>query len=156
MPDPSPHLLVGHSDSDGFERRVTFSKAWEKRHDDPAKDYGVGSVGVWFALVGSEGAVSFHLSSGWYLPHVRERFKREGHRGDPCAGPVVWHHPTQREDYFAGPDECELLPGGKCWGDAGYLLGNDAYDALCEGGEDGLWVFLRRMYDQGFAPSEDA
>lgn len=141
----------------GARTQITVAhRAFEKRHDDPARDYGIGSVELQFALIGPAGAITVGVSTGWYLPHVEERLLRE-HDHTPFMGrrscafqgagtAVCIHAPSPRKDYFMGPDDCHLLPGGQCWGDIGFLAGDEAYAVLVEGGEDALWEFLASWY----------
>ena len=149
-----------------FETTVHFRPAWEKRHDDPAKDYGVGSVRIRFTLTAPNGALSWRLSSGWYLPNVRERFRREAphkrydhdpSRFMPCALEgegleLTVHFPAPPNGLEGnGPNECDLLPSGKCWTDVGFSIGETLFEALVAGGEDGLWKEMARIHREQFA-----
>lgn len=52
-------------------------------------------------------------------------------------------------------DDCGLLPGGKCWYDAGYLMADDVFGRLVAEGSDGLWASLREHYDEMIAATPD-
>lgn len=148
--------------SDEFEFRTIIGRpAYEKRHDDPARNYGIGGLALHFALIGPEGAVSLEVLTGWFLPHVRERLRRETDHAphfasgnparcafEPTAGPMCSHDHRRRHNHYAAePDDCDLLPGGKCWGDHGYLAGDQLLEALIAGGEPGLRDAMRGWYD---------
>lgn len=153
-----------------FERRVSFWPAFEKRHDDPGRDYGIGCVKARFALIGPLAAVSFDVFTGWYLPHVRERLRRET---DHAVSPITGKHrscsleghggamhlhfaPDSRPNYLSDQEdqECDLLPGRRCVGDVGYMIGEALFDALVEGGDDGLWAAMEEQYHAALAPDE--
>lgn len=151
------------------ERRIEILRpAYEKRHDDPARDYGIGAVRMRFSHVTDHVAVSLTVNTGWYLPHVRERLRREHpHRkyGSiiiPSLGPtrfdedwmpccfegegmaMVIHTDRRTSDWQADqpPDKCDVLPGGECWGDVGFMAAEELFEVLVAGGEDALFSAL--------------
>jgi hypothetical protein len=44
-------------------------------------------------------------------------------------------------------DDCDVLPGGKCWYDGSSLNADPVFDRLCREGLDGLWAELEDYYD---------
>ena len=50
-----------------MEKLVFFDPAWDKRHHDPNKNYGIGSMRCRMILKGKEGAVHFVFSTGMFL-----------------------------------------------------------------------------------------
>ena len=51
---------------------IKFSSAFDKRHKDPSKDYGIHGVDLYMAVIGKKGAISFTLFTNWMLPEVQE------------------------------------------------------------------------------------
>lgn len=144
-----------------FERRVTVKPAFERIHDDPARNFGICCALIRFALIGPGAAVSWEVFSGWYLPHVAQRLRKEtaheryGH-GDRswmrCSleghgGAMCTHSPTQIFEHDPKGDKCDLLPGGRCFGDIGFLIGDDLFDVLVAGGDEALWKRMATIYE---------
>jgi hypothetical protein len=134
-----------------FEKRVDVAPAFEN---------GIGCAMMHFALIGPGGAVSLQVFTGWYLPHVAERLRREtqherytatgkwmrcsleGHGGAMCT-----HAATQIFEHAPVPDPCDLLPGSQCFGDIGFLAGETLFDVLVAEGTDALWEHMEPIYD---------
>ena len=55
-----------------FQRIVKKNKAFDKRHKDPEKNYGIHGVELHFILKGSHGASQFLLYTNRQLPHVQK------------------------------------------------------------------------------------
>lgn len=126
-----------------LERRIIFdAPAFSKRDPDPAKDYGIGSAVMRFALVGPEGAISLGISTGWHLPH--EAASLPAMALVPSGRGVCIHSPTKIEDYYGGPDECDLVAGGQCYGDVGYCAADELLAVLIADGVDALWERMER------------
>ena len=88
-----------------LERITNFSPAYDKRDDDPKKNYGIGSVGCSMVLKGPKGAVHFTFGTGMHLPEVLEELAAKGtlvhdmgHRhmvlNEPMGYDVGYHSPT--------------------------------------------------------------
>jgi hypothetical protein len=58
-----------------FERIVLFDPAFDKRNDDPKKNYGIGSVRMTMVLRKGSRAIQFMVFTNWNLPHVEEEFR---------------------------------------------------------------------------------
>lgn len=140
-----------------FSRRVVFQAAYDKRSKDPRKDYGVGQVYIHFSLVGPVGAISVVISTGWYLPHVARKQVRSniewmqkwGHPLDRVGQyGVHFHYPNpQYEDH--SQSDCDLLPGGKCYGNGRFA--DDSYlNILLAEGDDAVWKKLEEEYREEF------
>lgn len=54
----------------GFKCQVDFSPAFDKRHTDPSKNYGIHGVNMRFVLTGEKGASQFLVYTNWHLPSV--------------------------------------------------------------------------------------
>ena len=66
-----------------FKQIVHFSPAFDKRHANPNKDYGIGSVQIRFVLQGKRGAVQLLLGTDWYLPESIKEYEEKGNRNLP-------------------------------------------------------------------------
>jgi hypothetical protein len=138
-----------------WERRVEATAAFDKRHPNPSKNYGIHGVEFRFSLIGETIAVSFGVSTGWHLPSVvgvegetMHDYRRALHEFDhPGLHPMPMSlnfHIAEPLAYM--PEEearpCDLLPGGKCWGDVSFLGADRPFFALVEGGLEGMWERL--------------
>lgn len=145
-------LPVGFAEA-GFDGNVELRPAFDSRGEGA----GIGSLGLTFWLRGPSGAVAWELLTGCFLPETQTQWiDRSCLNGNkPSAGAVDWYSPVP---LFAGQEprlDCLLLgPGVPCYGDSGYLIGDEAYAALVTGGEMALWLFLREKYDDKFAEEE--
>lgn len=149
-----------------FERIVKFRMPYDKRHDNPSKNYGIGSMAIWFILKGKQGAVQVLINTPFYLPETVEEYKRIGNKlktpptdlrdenGKP-KGFDCWDvgfHSKKKPDYMKKSDkqECEIL--GKCYYDGSSLRGehDGVVDIFLEKGEEGIWQYLEKYYDETF------
>ncbi len=134
----------------GFDGNVEFRAAFDSRGEGA----GIGGLALLFWLRGPLGAVSWELLTGCFLPETQTKWiDRSCLNGNkPSAGAVDWHSPVPLYDGQEPRLDCLLLgPGVPCYGDSGYLLGDEAYKALAGGAEAALWLFLREKYDDKFA-----
>ena len=141
---------------DGFRRQVQFSPAYDKRHPDPKKNYGIHGMELRFILVGPLGATQFVFATNLQLPHVRqEQFNRDnGVRqqydfGAPMGVDVGYHaHEAQYEGQPSRSD-CKYLDG-PCFYDGSSLRADEFYPTFLEKGDDAVWAMLREEYDFRF------
>ena len=68
------------------------------------------------------------------------------YRGGMEAANLSLHWPEAAVDWWVGPDPCDLLDGGRCWGNVGYSVADQALGVLREGGEPALWNYLLDTY----------
>lgn len=147
MADLSQHSIrqtVG-----AFERVILMHPAWDKRHGDPAKNFGVHGVDMSFAVIRAGTAVDFLLMTGWHLPHVRE----EPGRARPSALPaaVQYHAPAPWAEYLDSPtsDSCGFT-GGVCFSDSSGLDALTVFDLLCTDGLAAIWRELEQRWVSQF------
>lgn len=144
---------------DDFQTGITVSHpAFEQRHDNPNLDFGIGCVELAFRLIGPRGAMEYHVFTGWYLPHVTERLRREtDHRFYEPTGHYLRcsleGHPGRTFFHSRTPqwegqehEECELLDG-PCYIDVGFGIGDHLWEGLVTGGEPGLWKRMKELHD---------
>lgn len=126
-----------------FRREVVFEPAFDKRHTDPEKNYGIGGVVMKFFLVGPAGTIQFVTSTGWHLPRVVD----EGIKGTLMAYDIGYHSPkSMYEGQTVLTTECELVEGGTCYYDGSGLQADAFLRILIEQGSDALWAALEKRY----------
>lgn len=149
----------------GFERRIDWIPAYDRRSEDEKKNYGVHGVTMWAVLRGPAGAITFTLFTNWHLKSVRE--ERGGNKfcspnhclNQPLPADLGYHSPKPLQDW-QDPEEpfsksCEHLDGAPCWYDGSGLAAEDVFDYFVEGGEEALWGELERRYRATFKKGED-
>jgi hypothetical protein len=134
-----------------MERLVTITAAFDKRHANPSKNYGVHGCELRMVLKGELGATQFVLYTGWMLPHVAEEFKAKKYVNEPMPADLGYHSPTPMyEGQEQINDSCEYLDGKPCYYDGSGLNAEPAFGVLLEGGSDALWGFLEEYYIERF------
>lgn len=143
--------------SAGLVRKVDLDAAWDRRHKDPNKDYGVHGVNLRMAVCGPRGAISFVLYTGWHLPDVLQGW--EGHAGvtrevlatllRPLPADLGWHSLSPR-GHYSKMDDCPYLGGRACWYSGTSLGAQDAFDVLVKQGGERLWAYLEESYREAF------
>lgn len=135
-----------------LERIIQWEPAFDKRHSDPKKNYGIGGVMIRFLVKGPKGATQFLLSTGWMLLHVQKECDKRILNPEyphslchPLPADVGYHSPTPR--YEGQPVmDCDLIAGGKCYYDGSGLRAYDVYNRLLEQGDKGVWEALESEY----------
>lgn len=136
-----------------FERRVSFHPAFDKRHPDPSKNYGIGAATIQFVLIGPGGATQFVMSTGWYLPHVRAGLLDKADLFlKPDGWDVGYHSPVPQYDGQEpmGSGPCEYLNGRPCYYDGSGLAAEPVLDALLREGDAAVWRVLEQRYCELF------
>jgi len=145
-------------DTDGFERQVEWSPAYDKRPKNPGDpDYGVHGMELHFILLGPKGdlATQFVLYTNWHLPHVEKELdakldSRFPHLScHPLPSDLGYHSawPTYEDQSAMG--HCDILSCGNCHydGSGPGLAARDLYERFVAEGEEVVWTELRRRYD---------
>jgi len=140
-----------------FTRRIEFRPAFDKRHPDPNKNYGVGAVVLRFILTGPAGVMQFVCSTGMYLPHVLREW--EGKDYNPGAGSgwdIGYHSLTPQYDgQSICQDACEYLGGKPCYYDGTSLGADEFFPTFLAGGDDAVWTMLESRYRDRFEVTHD-
>ena len=137
-----------------FEKIVDIRPAFDKRHEDPSKNYGIGGVELRFILKGEKGAIQFLLMTHWLLPETQKELDEKEGRGElvhskytsrPLPADLGYHSPVPM---YEGQEsmECTLIPGGKCYYDGSGLRAYDVYRAMLKEGDKGIWDMLESEY----------
>ena len=145
------------------EKIVTFSAAFDKRHPDPKKDYGIHGVDLRFVYKGEKGATQFVLYTNWHLPRVTEEHRKEMGSDnyflfEPMPADLGYHSPSpQYEGQTSVEEECPYLDGKPCYYDGSGLQAHRVYVRLLEEGDDGVWAELEEQYKRLFEePKEES
>ena len=141
-----------------MERIVKMSPAWDKRHSDPSKNYGIHGVNLRFALVGEKGATQFLVYTNWQLPHVTEELLAKSVNGASYSMLEVrflpmpadlGYHSRAKTEYGMHSEECDLLGGG-CWYDGSGLEAERVFERLVREGDAAVWEELELFYVEQF------
>jgi hypothetical protein len=142
-----------------MEKQIKFNPAYDKRHSDPSKNYGIHGVTLRFHLIGELGAVQFVLYTNWQLPHVT---KEQSTKLNPISGDLHWlcrpmpadlgyHSPKPMyDDHTTMDGPCDLLGGKPCYYDGSGLNAEPIYETLLREGDEGVWKALEDYYVSRF------
>ena len=140
-----------------FEKIIRFDPAFDKRHSDPSKNYGIHGVNITFILKNENKAVQFVLFTNWQLPHVTKEFVAKPMSAieleclfTPMAADLGYHSPIS---HYVGQEpmseECEYTDG-VCYYDGSGLAAESVYNTLLEEGDEGVWHELEEYYKEIF------
>ena len=158
-----------------YEKWIEFSPAFDKRHKDPKKNYGIHCVTVKFILRGKKGAVQFELFSGWFLPEIAIENKNMGvnlWESYPMATDLGFHSyvPRYKEQSMI-TEKCPILHDKPCYYDgfelfSGWFLPEIAIEnksglnarpimeRLLREGHEAVWEELEEYYRHIFKGEE--
>ena len=139
-----------------YERLVQMSPAFDKRHPDPKRNYGIHGVDLRMILKGPEGAVQFVLYTNWQLPHVAQETVNRIENGAsriaiecafmPMPADLGYHWTKPRYDGQTQMD-CEYVACGKCYYDGSTMNAERIYEVLLREGSEGVWRELESFYN---------
>ena len=130
-----------------MEQRIEWTPAFDRRHADDSKNYGIGSMSIKFLLKGELGTVQFYILSGWYLRHVRKEYKNHPGFADPMGADVGYHSPKPIYDNQSpSEDSCLYLDGKPCYYDGSGLAADDLFNKFIAEGIDVVWNELEEYY----------
>ncbi len=133
---------------DDHERIMTVRMPFDRRHSDPNKNYGVGSLFFCMAYLKNNCAVNFSFSVPFYLPHVARGFADSESLYAGMGYDVGQHSPTPQ---FDGQEEqdCNILPGGKCYCGGSALRADEWYKNFLrqKDGFEWVWEELAREWE---------
>lgn len=144
-----------------FEKIVTVSPAFDKRSDEPGKNYGIGSCRITFILKGEKGAMQFMIGTNWYVPSAREHLKnfpmsRSDLQQKPDGWDVGYHsYKPMYEDQTSMTGECHVL-NAPCYYDGSSLMADEWVEQFVAGGTDWLWKKLEEQYHSRFDEAKEA
>jgi hypothetical protein len=141
-----------------LQRTVTFRAAFDKRDDNPAKNYGIHGVEIRFVVKGPKGATQFLLYTNWQLPHVTAGMLDEQRwLSDPSWAKTLfmpmpadlgYHAYEPQYEGQTRMGQCDILddaPGG-CFYDGSGLRAEGVFERLLREGDAGVWAALEEEY----------
>ena len=143
-----------------MERIVHMQPAFDKRSNEPGKNYGIHGVSMRMVLKGGLGAVGFVLYTNWHLPHVEDELDRKvggkfPHLScHPIPADLGYHALAPRYEGQGSMGPCEYLDGRDCYYDGSSLNATSIYRVLLEQGSDGVWAALDSYYRHLFEGAE--
>jgi hypothetical protein len=139
-------------------KEIIFGKAWDKRHPDPSKNYGIGGVELRFHLIGPCGATQFVVSTSWYLEENMRNLmaKHDMTANDPynycpfkpMPTDVGYHSYVPMYKDQTPMEDCNLLGGADCYYDGSSLQAVSVFNQFKEEGEDSVWAVLISRYEE--------
>lgn len=137
-----------------MERVVEFTPAYDKRHPDPKKNYGIHGVNIKFLLKGAEGAVQFLLFTNWFLPEVQAELDEKHIDHLPChpqPADLGYHSlKPMYEGHKSITKRCPDIGGKPCYYDGSGLAAEHIFEVLVRHGEDAVWKELEEYYAEIF------
>lgn len=137
-----------------LERQITITPAYDRRHPDPARNYGIGSATMSFYVSSPLGVVQLVIGMGWYLEHAVEEFKHKGTELRPKAYDLGYHSPRPMYEGQKPRPACPHLNGQPCYYDGTTLGAVGPFKLLITQGLDALWEFLEAEHRRWF-PTND-
>lgn len=137
-----------------FERRVTFRPAFDRRHAEDGRNYGIHGVDLAFYLIGERGACDFVVYTNWNLPEVTAELDNRPVNGrfphlscHPLPANIGYHRLTPAwEGQEPLLDACELLGGKPCYSDGSGTAAREVFEMLTREGDAAVWRELERWY----------
>jgi hypothetical protein len=137
-----------------FERRIVITGAYDKRHPEPSKNYGIHGMDMCFYLIGPRGAVQFVFYSAQHLKHVANELRASlGYNPFHGMGADIGYHAITPQYQGQECGDCTLLPGGKCYYDGSGLAASEFEDEFVAGGSEIVWPMLKQKYNEWFGES---
>ncbi len=145
-----------------LEKEVLFLPAFDKRNDNPKKNFGIGAVRCFMVLKGKKGAVCFQFSTGILLPKTILEYIKKGlakyeifpSGGDhyhflnsPMGFDVGYHaRKPQYKGQKVGQRTCMFLNDKRCYYDGSGMRAEAYMNVLTEKGSDAIWKMLEGEY----------
>lgn len=130
-----------------FEKKIELSPAWDKRDDDPKKNYGIHCVNLGFYLKGKKGVIQFILFTGWFL---KQNKNKNMNNLFPMPADLGYHSYVPIYEEQESTEKCERLEGKKCYYDGSGLMADKVFDILTEKRSDGVFEYLEEEYYSRF------
>lgn len=111
---------------DGSERILQITMPFDRRHSDPKKNYGIGSMSFRMVYLKNDNATQFTFSVPFYLPHVARNLPHDS----LCKGMGydVGYHANKPQFVGQTPmDKCDIIAEGKCYYDGSGLAADERF-----------------------------
>ena len=151
-----------------LKRKLVISEAYDKRHKDPSKNYGISACRIFFSVTGKDGAISVNFGTNWYLKSTVDEYKKgtTNTSGQPLVADLEkdseplsayswgYHSRVQKYEGQDKTEDCNFLNGDDCYYDSSCLKANDFKDILLKKGSDGVFEQLEKDYKNEFGDEE--
>ena len=138
-----------------FKRQIFIKPAFDWRRESDHRNFGIGSIRIWFILIGEQGAVQWQIGTEWFTESARAHlahFSREP-KHKPDGWDLGYHSKEPRWEGQLEMD-CDHLPEGKCYYDGSTMNADLLVEGFLNGGDDWVWNRLEAYYDHVFAEKE--
>ncbi len=143
-----------------LERLFSVEPAFDRRHKDPDKNYGIHGAQMRFVVKGELGAAQFLLYTNWHLPHVQKELTEKCNpvtpygrfcHLEPLPADIGYHSPKPMyEGQESIQKSCEYLNGAPCYYDGSSLNAVKYFEILVSKGHEALWKALEEYYKSTF------
>ena len=136
-----------------IEKIIEFHPAYDKRHSDPKKNYGIHGVDIRFLYGDKEvGYVQFLLYTNWMLPSCRKRWDEYTQAMTllPIPADLGYHSRVPQYESQTPMNKCNLID--PCYYDGSSLNAEPIFEVLVAEGHEGVWRELEKYYNQTFNP----
>jgi hypothetical protein len=160
-----------------FTTSINVRPSFDHRFDPEKWQRGCGSMHLEFTLGGPLGFITASVNTGWMANPLTGRpiGYSQGWSGPwtgaqramgkvgpdiisrawerPLAGPIACHaeKPPEGKEWFQSAKGCTFFESGICWGDQGYLVGDEFLLRLATGGSEAGFEFLGEIHDDWLA-----
>lgn len=131
------------------ERRTIWAPAFDRRSDDPKKDYGIHGMEIKFLLIEDHKAVQFVIYTSWMLPHVTKEHEQRGYHPSPMGADLGYHSPHPQYEDHTITKNCEWTDGD-CYYDGSSLRAQELFEKFIAEGEEYMWQQLEEEWDYHF------
>jgi hypothetical protein len=139
-----------------LKRLVEIQPAFDKRHSDPNKNYGIHGAEIKFLVKGKKGVIQFVIFTNWHLPHVQKELEGKCHLDKYCflkplPADVGYHSFVPMYDEQKPiTDSCPYLDGKPCYYDGSGLWAEDVFKLMVREGHEAMWKELEKTYHDRF------
>ncbi len=132
-----------------MKRLKQLIPGYDKRHEDPTKNYGIHCSEIRYAVIGRNGAVEYTEYTGVFPEST-------GQPPSKAFGAHVSfhaHRPWYKRQYGPMKNTCHLLHK-QCWCDTGYIVADLVFRAGINAGEAGkdeaIYAELEKLFADQF------
>lgn len=135
-----------------MEKITKVIGAFDKRHPDPRKDYGIRGMELIFILKGELGAVNFTFYTCQHLKSVSAELFSGNRQYNPFRGMAAGINYHSPKPMYDGQDsmECDILPEGQCYCDGSTTQAAEFENKFLAGGDAVVWPMLEQRYLERF------
>lgn len=126
----------------GICRCLTITGAWDKRSDNPAKNYGVHGMDLYFEVKRANIGATARFFTNWHLEIVLYWWKSRGisPSSNEGLGSIDYHSPIALYEGQTPTTLCKVT-GGNCYGGGSSLAAVDIWRKFKEDPES-IWTTL--------------